>query len=62
MGGIALKIGGVDVFIMMAVLFGTLMLVSCIEMVIFRVLYLARRIITSLVFGVVVMIIGLSLI
>ncbi|CCJ90535.1 Xanthine permease [Cronobacter turicensis 564] len=46
----------------MAALFGTLMLASCTEMVISRVLHLARRIITPLVSGVVVMIIGLSLI
>ncbi len=38
------------------------MLASCTEMVISRVLHLARRIITPLVSGVVVMIIGLSLI
>ena len=48
MGGTALKTGGADVPTMMAALFGTLML--------------ARRIITPLVSGVVVMIIGLSLI
>ena len=47
---------------LMAALFGTLMLASCTEMVISRVLHLARRIITPLVSGVVVMIIGLSLI
>lgn len=47
---------------MMAALFGTLMLASCTEMVLSRVLHLARRIITPLVSGVVVMIIGLSLI
>ena len=61
MGGTALKTGG-DVPTMMAALFGTLMLASCTEMVISRVLHLARRIITPLVSGVVVMIIGLSLI
>ncbi|HFM4509178.1 TPA: xanthine/proton symporter XanP [Escherichia coli] len=58
MGGTALKTGGADV----PALFGTLMLASCTEMVISRVLHLARRIITPLVSGVVVMIIGLSLI
>lgn len=62
MGGTALKTGGADVPTMMAALFGTLMLASCTEMVISRVLHLARRIITPLVSGVVVMIIGLSLI
>ena len=62
MGGTALKTGGADVPTMMAALCGTLMLASCTEMVISRVLHLARRIITPLVSGVVVMIIGLSLI
>lgn len=62
MGGLALKNGGADVTTMMAGLFGTLMLASCTEMVLSRVLHLARRIITPLVSGVVVMIIGLSLI
>jgi hypothetical protein len=62
MGGTALKTGGADVPTMMAALFGTLMLASCTEMVISRILHLARRIITPLVSGVVVMIIGLSLI
>ncbi|NUU67714.1 uracil-xanthine permease [Enterobacteriaceae bacterium BIT-l23] len=62
MGGLALKNGGADVPSMMAALFGTLMLASCTEMIISRVLHLARRIITPLVSGVVVMIIGLSLI
>jgi xanthine permease XanP len=62
MGGTALKTGGADVPTMMAALFGTLMLASCTEMVLSRVLHLARRVITPLVSGVVVMIIGLSLI
>jgi xanthine permease XanP len=62
MGGMALKNGGADVPTMMAALFGTLMLASCTEMVLSRVLHLARRIITPLVSGIVVMIIGLSLI
>ena len=42
-GGTALKTGGADVPTMMAALFGTLMLASCTEMVISRVLHLARR-------------------
>ena len=54
MGGTALKTGGADV--------PTMMLASCTEMVLSRILHLARRIITPLVSGVVVMIIGLSLI
>lgn len=62
MGGMALKNGGADIPTMMAALFGTLMLASCTEMLISRGLHLARRIITPLVSGVVVMIIGLSLI
>ncbi len=62
MGGMALKNGGADVPTMMAALFGTLMIASCTEMVLSRVLHLARRIITPLVSGIVVMIIGLSLI
>lgn len=62
MGGIALKNGGADIPTMMATLFGTLMLASCTEIILSRFLHLARRIITPLVSGVVVMIIGLSLI
>ena len=62
MGGTALKTGGADVPTMMAALFGTLMLASFTEMALSRVLHLARHVITPLVSGVVVMIIGLSLI
>lgn len=62
MGGVALKQGGSDIPSMMAALFGTLMLASVTEMAISRVLPYARRIITPLVSGIVVMIIGLSLI
>ncbi|KAA1195162.1 uracil-xanthine permease family protein [Photorhabdus heterorhabditis] len=62
MGGLALKNGGADIPTMMATLFGTLMLASMTEILLSRVLHLARRIITPLVSGVVVMIIGLSLI
>ncbi len=47
---------------MMVALFGTLMVASCTEIMLLRVLYLARRIITPLVSGIVVMIIGLSFI
>lgn len=61
-GGLALKNGGLDTQSMMATLFGTLMLASCTEMILSRFLHLAQRIITPLVSGVVVMIIGLSLI
>ncbi|SQI33991.1 Xanthine permease XanP [Leminorella richardii] len=62
MGGTALKNGGADVPTMMATLFGTLMLASCTEIFLSRILHLAQRIITPLVSGIVVMIIGLSLI
>ena len=62
MGGTVLKNGGADVPTMMATLFGTLMLASCTEIFLSRVLHLAQRIITPLVSGIVVMIIGLSLI
>lgn len=61
-GGLSLKNGGASVEIMMATLFGTLMLGSFTEMILSRVLHLAQRIITPLVSGIVVMIIGLSLI
>ncbi|TKI04245.1 uracil-xanthine permease family protein [Martelella alba] len=62
MGGLALKNGGADIPTMMAALFGTLMVASCTEILLSRVLHLARRIITPLVSGIVVMIIGISLI
>lgn len=62
MGGTALKLGGADVKTMMAALFGTLMLASLTEVIISRILHLIRRVITPLVSGIVVMIIGLSLI
>ncbi|MGP9105408.1 nucleobase:cation symporter-2 family protein [Yersinia pestis] len=62
MGGLALKNGGADIPTMMAALFGTLMVASCTEILLSHVLHLARRIITPLVSGIVVMIIGLSLI
>lgn len=61
-GGLTLKSGGATVEVMMATLFGTLMLASCTEMILSRVLQFAQRIITPLVSGIVVMIIGLSLI
>lgn len=62
MGGMALKTGGADTTTMMATLFGTLMLASCSEIILSRFLHLAQRIITPLVSGIVVVIIGLSLI
>lgn len=62
MGGVALKQGGADIPSMMAALFGTLMVAALTEVILSRFLHLARRVITPLVSGVVVMIIGLSLI
>lgn len=62
MGGTALKNGGLDNDAMMAALFGTLLLAATTEVILSRGLHLARRIITPLVSGIVVMIIGLSLI
>ncbi|ASB02366.1 TPA: uracil-xanthine permease family protein [Proteus mirabilis] len=62
MGGLTLKNGGADIPTMMAALFGTLMVASLTEVLLSRFLHLARRIITPLVSGIVVMIIGLSLI
>lgn len=61
-GGLTLKAGGASIDVMMATLFGTLMLGSFTEMILSRVLHLAQKIITPLVSGIVVMIIGLSLI
>ncbi len=58
MAGMALKNGGADVPTMMAALFGTLMVASCTEMVLSRVLASGA----PLVSDVVVMIMGLSLI
>ncbi|CDH20754.1 putative purine/xanthine transport protein (NCS2 family) [Xenorhabdus bovienii str. kraussei Quebec] len=62
MGGLALKNGGADIPTMMAALFSTLMVAAITEVLLSRVLHLARKIITPLVSGIVVMIIGLSLI
>ncbi len=62
MGGLALKNGGADIKTMMAGIFGTLMIASFTEIILSRFLHLAKRVITPLVSGVVVMIIGLSLI
>ena len=61
MGGTALKTGGADVPTMMAG-FGRALWREGATEIISRVLHLARRVITPLVSGVVVMIIGLSLI
>ncbi len=60
--GLALKQGGADVPTMMAAIFGTILLASTAEMLLSRVLEYARRIISPLVSGIVVTLIGLTLI
>lgn len=60
--GLALKAGGADVPTMMAAIFGTIIFASLTEIVISQVLPYAQRIITPLVSGIVVTLIGLTLI
>lgn len=60
--GLALKQGGADVTTMMAAIFGTILFASTAEMLLSRVLEYARRIISPLVSGIVVTLIGLTLI
>ncbi|HAS8496524.1 TPA: uracil-xanthine permease [Vibrio vulnificus] len=60
--GLALKAGGVSVESMMAAIFGTILVASFAEILLSRVLEYARRIITPLVSGIVVTLIGLTLI
>ncbi|MEH6530541.1 MAG: uracil-xanthine permease family protein [Photobacterium frigidiphilum] len=60
--GLALKAGGADVPTMMAAIFGTILVASLTEVFISRVLQHAQRIITPLVSGIVVTLIGLTLI
>jgi xanthine permease XanP len=62
LGGTALQKAGASTPCMLASLFGTLMLASITEMILSRILPMVRRVITPLVTGIVVMIIGLSLI
>ncbi|EIY8040758.1 uracil-xanthine permease family protein [Vibrio vulnificus] len=60
--GLALKAGGGSVESMMAAIFGTILVASFAEILLSRVLEYARRIITPLVSGIVVTLIGLTLI
>ncbi|HBH7893641.1 TPA: uracil-xanthine permease family protein [Vibrio vulnificus] len=60
--GLALKAGGANVESMMAAIFGTILVASFAEILLSRVLEYARRIITPLVSGIVVTLIGLTLI
>ncbi|HFQ5058031.1 TPA: uracil-xanthine permease family protein [Vibrio vulnificus] len=60
--GLVLKAGGASVESMMAAIFGTILVASFAEILLSRVLEYARRIITPLVSGIVVTLIGLTLI
>ncbi|WP_028022733.1 uracil-xanthine permease family protein [Enterovibrio calviensis] len=60
--GLAMKAGGADTETMMAAIFGTIMIASLTEVFLSRVLEHAQRIITPLVSGIVVTLIGLTLI
>ncbi|EJB8415380.1 uracil-xanthine permease [Vibrio vulnificus] len=60
--GLALKAGGASVESMMAAIFGTILVASFAEILLSHVLEYARRIITPLVSGIVVTLIGLTLI
>ncbi|PQJ83279.1 uracil-xanthine permease family protein [Aliivibrio sifiae] len=60
--GLALKAGGADVPTMMAAIFGTILVASTAEIFLSRALEYAQKIITPLVSGIVVTLIGLTLI
>ncbi|WMC11090.1 nucleobase:cation symporter-2 family protein [Oceanimonas pelagia] len=60
--GLAMKDGGVTTEAMLAAIFGTALLAAPTEMIISRFLHLARRIISPLVSGIIVTLIGLTLI
>ncbi|SKA47853.1 uracil-xanthine permease family protein [Enterovibrio nigricans] len=60
--GLAMKAGGATVEAMMAAIFGTIMVASMTEVLLSRVLEHAKRVITPLVSGIVVTLIGLTLI
>ncbi|MCG3740073.1 uracil-xanthine permease family protein [Vibrio cincinnatiensis] len=60
--GLALKAGGADISTMMAAIFGTILVASFAEILLSRVLEFAQRIITPLVSGIVVTLIGLTLV
>ncbi|CAM3161286.1 uracil-xanthine permease family protein [Vibrio rarus] len=60
--GMSLKAGGADIATMMSAIFGTILVASFAEILLSRVLEHAQRIITPLVSGIVVTLIGLTLI
>ncbi|WP_332419850.1 uracil-xanthine permease family protein [Vibrio metschnikovii] len=60
--GLALKAGGADIATMMAAIFGTILVASFAEILLSRVLQFAQQIITPLVSGIVVTLIGLTLV
>ncbi len=60
--GLALKAGGADIEPMMAAIFGPILVASSAEILLSRVLQFAQRIITPLVSGIVVTLIGLTLV
>ncbi|MGL4825918.1 MAG: uracil-xanthine permease family protein [Vibrionaceae bacterium] len=60
--GLALKSGGASIEFMMAAIFGTILFASFAEILLSRVLRLAKKIITPLVSGIVVTLIGLTLV
>ncbi|SHI15994.1 Xanthine permease XanP [Vibrio aerogenes CECT 7868] len=60
--GMSLKAGGADINTMMAAIFGTILVASFAEIILSRILTYAQRIITPLVSGIVVTLIGLTLI
>ncbi|EJK2115369.1 uracil-xanthine permease [Vibrio navarrensis] len=60
--GLSLEAGGANVETMMAAIFGTILVASFAEILLSRVLEYARRVITPLVSGIVVTLIGLTLI
>ncbi|MEH0368492.1 uracil-xanthine permease family protein [Vibrio mimicus] len=60
--GLALKAGGASIEAMMAAIFGTILVASFAEILLSRVLQFAQRVITPLVSGIVVTLIGLTLV
>src|SRR5699024_4051025 len=60
--GLAMKDGGVTTEAMLAAIFGTALLAAPTEIILSRFLHLARRVISPLVSGIVVTLIGLTLI
>ncbi|PAR55622.1 xanthine permease XanP [Vibrio metoecus] len=60
--GLALKAGGANIETMMAAIFGTILVASFAEILLSRVLQFAQRVITPLVSGIVVTLIGLTLV